>query len=260
MKDVFLFSLFSFSFYSIRVWPPTDLFCQAWCVKKEFSDSIIIYEKKVILFLFSEVIQWSLQGHSKSKQKLLKYKSVQTKYLAAIIYMYEKQCFSEFNYHSHSIQTDLKTLLKSLKWEQTSVCQKVFEDYALDSFLNFYNIKSMRKIVTMMWSQIFISEQYLQTTVNFLISHMLLLWNESMCNAELPDLFVINFDNESSQCKTLILIKNNEKINSHEKIKHCAVMQNKNSLFCSMSALIFYFFWRWHCTDKLFSTFRAHYH
>ena len=260
MKDVFFFSFFSFLFYSIRVWSPADLFCQAWCHKKKFSDSIIIYEKKVILFLFSEIIWRPLQDHSKSKWKSLKYNSVQMKYLTVIIYMYEKQCFSGFNHHSHSTQTVLKTLLKSLKWEQTSVHQKVFEDCALNSLLNFYDMKSMRKIVTTMWSQIFISEQYLWTTVNFLISHMLLLWDESMCNAELPDLFVINFDNESSQCKTLILIKNNGKINQHEKIKHCAVMQSKNLLFCFMSALIFYFFWRWHCTDELFSTFRAHHH
>ena len=177
-----------------------------------------------------------------------------------IIYIYKKQHFSGFNHHSHSTQTVLKTLLKSLKWEQTSVHQKVFEDCALNSLLNFYDMKSMRKIVTTMWSQIFISEQYLWTTVNFLISHMLLLQDESMHNAELSDLFVINFDNESSQCKTLILIKNNEKINQHKKVKHCAVIQSKNFLFCFMSALIFYFFWRWHCTDKLFSTFRAHYH
>ena len=158
--------------------------------------------------------------------------------------MYEKQHFSGFNHHSHSTQTVLKTLLKSLKWEQISVHQKIFEDCALNSLLNFYDMKSMRKIVTTMWSQIFISEQYLWTTVNFLISHMLLLQDESMHNAELSDLFVINFDNESSQCKTLILIKNNEKINQHKKIKHCAVIQSKNLLFCFMSALIFYFFWR----------------
>ena len=255
------FSLFSSSlFYFIRVWSSADLFYQIWCHKKKFSDSIIIYKKKVILFLFFKVIWQSLQSHSKSKWKLLKYDSVQTKYLTVIIYMYKKQCFSEFNYHYHSTQTVLKTLLKSLKWEQISVHQKIFEDCALNSLLNFYDMKSMRKIVTTMWSQIFISEQYLWTTVNFLISHMLLLWDESMCNAELPDLFVINFDNESSQCKTLILIKNNEKINQHKKVKHCAVIQSKNFLFCFMSALIFYFFWRWHCTDKLFSTFRAYYH
>ena len=224
MKDVFFSPLFPSLFYSIRVWPPADLFCQAWCHKKEFSDSIIIYEKKAILFLFSEVIWRSLQGHSKSKWKLLKYKSVQTKYLAAIIYMYEKQHFSGFNHHSHSTQAVLKTLLKSLKWEQTSVHWEVFEDCVLSSLLNFYDMKGMRKVVTMMWSQIFIPEQYLWMTVNFLVSHMLLLWDESMWIAELSDLFVINFDNESSQCKTLILIKNNGKINSHEKIKHCAVI------------------------------------
>ena len=260
MKDVFSFFFSPSLFYSIRVWSPADLFCQAWCHKKKFSDSIMIYKKKVILFLFSEVIQQPLQGHSKSKWKLLKYNSVQTKYLAAIIYMYEEQHFSGFNHHSHLTQTVLKTLLESLKWEQTSAHQKAFEDCALGSLLNFYDMEGMRKVVTMMWSQIFTSEQYLQMTVNFLISHMLLLWGKSMCNAELSDLFVINFDNESSQCKTLILIKNNEKINQHEKIEHCAVIWSKNFLFCFMSALTFYFFWRWHCTDELFSTFRAHHH
>ena len=220
----------------------------------------MVYKKKAILFLSSEVIRRPLRGHSKSKRKSLKYDSVRTKYLAAIIYMYEEQRSSGFNHHPHPTQAALKTLLESLKREQASARREAFEDCALGSLLDSYDMEGMRKVVTTMWSQTFTPEQYLRTTVNFLVSHMLLLRGESMRNAELPDLFVIDFDNEGSRCKALVLIKDNGKTNQHGKVKHCAVMRSKDPLFCSMSALTFYFFWRWHRTDEPFPTFRARHH
>ena len=91
----------------------------------------------------------------------------------------------------------------------------------------------------------------------FFVSHFILLWSESLQITELSDLFVIDFNNESSECKFMILIKNNEKINLFKNVEHCVLMQNKKSLLCDISALAHYFFWRWHYTDKLFSKFRV---
>ena len=203
----------------------------------------MVYEKKAILFLSSEVIDQPFWGQSKkNEQKTLSFQTIQTKYLTALMYMYEVQKFTEQNHHLSSAEAVLKTLMESLKRIQMQSQWDAFENWALDSLLNSYNMADMQKVISTMWDQTFTSEQYLWTTAFFLVSHFILLWGESLWITELSDLFVIDFDNEGSQCKFMILIKDNEKINSFKKVEHCALMQNKEPLLCDISALAHYFF------------------
>ena len=220
----------------------------------------MVHEKKAVLFLSSEVINRPLQGRSrKSKRETLAYQTVRTKYVAALVYMYEaqKSDLQMQNHHLSPTGAALKTLMESLKRKQAQSQRDAYEDCALSSLLDSYDLAGMRKVISTLWSQTSAPEQYLRTTANFLISHMLLLRGESLRIAELPDLFVIDFDNEGSRCQAMVLIKDNGKTNPHGKVEHCAVMRNKEPLFCAMSALAFYFFWRWHRTDEPFPTFRA---
>ena len=222
----------------------------------------MVYEKKAILFLSSEVIGRPLRGKAKkdSAPKTLKYDSVRTKYLAAIIYMYEEQRSSGDNPHPHPNQARLKTLMESLKRGQALARRENFEDRAIGSLLDSYDHEGMRKVLMTLWSHTTTPEQYLRTTANFITGHMLLLRGESMRIAELPDLFVIDLDNEGSRRKALVLVKDNGKTNPHGKVEHCSAMRNKEPLCCPLSALAFYFFWRWHRADEPFPSFRKRSH
>jgi centromere DNA-binding complex CBF3 subunit-like protein len=70
------------------------------------------------------------------------------------------------------------------------------------------------------------------------------LRGESRRIAQLPDL--VPLPNEGpTPCEALILIMWKWKVNKHHKVEYMGVLRNKDVLFCPLSALGFYFFWRW---------------
>ena len=159
----------------------------------------MVHEKKAVYFLSSEVIGRPLRGKSKrNRQETLACESIRTKYLAALTYLYEAQKSADQNHHSHPNGAALKTLMESLRRKQSQAKRDSFEDRGAGTLLDSYTEETMRKVVSMMWTQTSVPEQYLRTTATFLMSHMLVLRGEAMRIAELPDLFVVDFNNEGT--------------------------------------------------------------
>jgi len=82
------------------------------------------------------------------------------------------------------------------------------------------------------------------TTLDFLMSHMMLMREENHHHLQLTDLFSLNLKNKSLiSCMMHVYILNNEKMNQTERIEYKAVVQHKNSLLCIILQLAFYFFY-----------------
>jgi centromere DNA-binding complex CBF3 subunit-like protein len=74
----------------------------------------------------------------------------------------------------------------------------------------------------------------------------MVLRGESRRIAQLPDLVTLSLPNEGpTPCEALILIMRNGKVNKHHKVEYMGALRNKDVLLCPLSALGFYFFWRW---------------
>ncbi len=95
------------------------------------------------------------------------------------------------------------------------------------------------------------------TTLDFLMSHMMLMREENCHHLQLTDLFSLNLKNENlTSCTTHVCILNNEKMNQTEWIEYEAVVQHKNSLLCIILQLAFYLFYHWNIVWKQISCFQ----
>ncbi len=95
------------------------------------------------------------------------------------------------------------------------------------------------------------------TTLDFLMSHMMLMREENHHHLQLIDLFSLNLKNENFIfCTTHVCILNNEKMNLTEWIEYEIVVQHKNSLLCIILQLAFYLFYCWNIVWKQISHFQ----
>jgi Centromere DNA-binding protein complex CBF3 subunit, domain 2/Transcriptional activator of glycolytic enzymes len=74
----------------------------------------------------------------------------------------------------------------------------------------------------------------------------MVLRGESRRMAQLPDLVTIPLPHEGpTPCDALVLVMRNGKVNKFHKVEYMGAIRNRDPLLCPLSALAFYFFWRW---------------
>ena len=74
----------------------------------------------------------------------------------------------------------------------------------------------------------------------------MVLRGENRRMAQLPDLVTISLLGEGpTPCDALVLIMRNGKVNKFHKVECMGALRNRDPLLCPLSALAFYFFWRW---------------
>jgi hypothetical protein len=76
---------------------------------------------------------------------------------------------------------------------------------------------------------------------------------------KLADLFLMSLPKERTRGDgwCLIVIIDQDKTNQHGRLEYGAVLRHRDYRSCLISALVAYFFWRWHLLDKPFPCFRT---
>jgi hypothetical protein len=120
----------------------------------------------------------------------------------------------------------LKLLLRSNLAKEASRKKEEFEDRALGTLQDGYNMEQMADVIRFCWEGWEAAdddpkrllpvtiESHLCTAVDFLFSHTMLLRGENICAAQLPNLFSMELEHEGPMaCPMIFMIMNNGKTN-----------------------------------------------
>ncbi len=200
----------------------------------------------------------------KKVQQTLKFDSVDS-YVSAIISLYNYQQSFDHATSSHSREAKVKALLKDRTKKKHARRKAQYLDRDVNTLLNEYKQRQMIDVVRSCWthelSQKRATAQTVKfahrTTLDFLMSHMMLMRGENRRHLQLTDLFSLNLKNENlTPCTTHVCILNNEKTNQTERIEYETVVRHKNSLLCIILQLAFYLFYRWNIVREQISHFQ----
>lgn len=149
----------------------------------------------------------------------------------------------------------LKILLRSNQQREAGRRKAQFEDRALGTLQDGYDVQHMIRVVRFCWEgwqddqkRVLpgLVESHLRTAVDFLLSHTMLLRGENNRTAQLPDLFAMQLPNEGSTvCWLLLMIINNGKTNQLNRLEYGISARHRHVLRCPIGHLAFYLFFRW---------------
>ena len=186
-------------------------------------------------------------------------------YKTALITLWIYQRSRRLNRHDHFNEVFLQNFMKIQRIIQHKKAKKRHEDRARDTIADEYNFEKLRQITDSFWRHFkaikFISiGVYLRTLLNFLLSHFLLLRDESRRHAELSNLQLLHLENESNNthksASCLLYVMSNDKINQNDRIEYAELLRHRELNLCTLSVLTSYLMWRWHQFDEKFSTFK----
>ena len=176
-------------------------------------------------------------------------------YVSAMIDLYDHQCALGTNHHSHPRGPGLKAILTTRKQGEDVRRRAQYVDRAAGTLQDGYNVDAVERFVRACWTDWFkengkrnsgTTEAYLRTSADFLLSHSMLLRSQSRLTIQLPDLFSVPLQYQGpTSCNAMILIISNGKTNQAGRIEYGSVVRHKNVLFCTISQVAFYLFYRW---------------
>jgi hypothetical protein len=182
--------------------------------------------------------------------------SVAESYVNGITELWKEQRRDHANPHAVLRGTELADLMEVVKRSDRDRRRAECADKALFNAIDGYDSLKMMEGISWCWREGSQArngpEPYLRTAADFLIGHFMVLRGESRRLAQLPDLVTLPLPNEGpTPCDALILIMGNGKASKHGNIEYMGALRHKDVLLCPLSALGFYFFWRWGHHSKL---------
>lgn len=256
---------------------------QAFCESHRYDDGMTVHEAKVVRFMQEEVISRPLKTSRKANADLdsdeemedaadddapapikstLKYNSVRG-YKTALVDLWSYQLSRHQNSHPHPNGSALRSLMKSVQKSQHTKRKLAFEDRGRGTVADGYNEAGLKDIVNEFWRQSIEGKGsavgcYLRGLLNYLMGHHLLARGESRRFAELPDLLLLELQNEGPKpCPALLYIMSNGKTNQNGRIEYCGLLRHKDVMLCGMNALAVYLFWRWEQSGEAFPSFKS---
>lgn len=163
-------------------------------------------------------------------------------YVAAVTHYYQTQVAQRTNAHPHP-RSACTSILKSCRLREETANRVNFKDRGLNTLIDGYTTTD--EIASL--SYFYISRNTFHDIRNctaFLLSHFCLLRGESARGAELPDLQVINLEQEGPTpfCPALILVMRNGKTNKAGRLDIGACIRNVDIRICPFMILAMYFF------------------
>ncbi len=123
-----------------------------------------------------------------------------------------------------------------------------FENIGRGTVADGYDELALRRIMEEFWKKSHSAKPSvlggnLRGRLDNLFGHLLLARGKFGRFAELSDLQLLMFDNESpTPCPALLYIMNHGKTNQNSRIEYNDMLRHKDLLLCGMSALAIYFF------------------
>ena len=161
------------------------------------------------------------------------------------------------NSHPPPRDANTREYIKSLQRREAEQRKAQLADKGTDTLLDGYNMEQFEKVCESLWEESDGSpECHFRTLVDFLLSHYML---ERGCNrrgAEISDVHTFEFLNEGpTRCTPLIFTTREGKENKYGRLQTIGALRHRKPLLCLLSALAFYFLFRWDLTDEEFPDF-----
>lgn len=177
-----------------------------------------------------------------------------SQYGAALVYLWERQRQMKINSNSHPRET-FAPLLERVKREEEEVKKANFEDRGVGTVMDGYTTTDQIADIT----AFYFGEKSVKdfrNNLSFLLSHFCLLRGESARKAELPDLQLVDIENEGSgACPAMVLVMRQGKTNKYGRLEIGACLRNARVEICPFMMLGAYFFSRFHIEGEPFPTF-----
>jgi hypothetical protein len=156
------------------------------------------------------------------------------------------------NSHPSPRDANTKQYISSLQQQEARRRKAQLADKGTDTLLDGYNMEQFEKVCESLWQESEVSpECHFRTLVDFLLSHYML---ERGCNrrgAEISDVHTFEFPNEGpTRCTPLIFTSREGKENKYGRLQTIGALRHRKPLLCLLSALAFYFLYRWDLTDE----------
>jgi hypothetical protein len=248
-----------------------------WALRSNYNDHDTVTEAKLLSFLEEEVIHRSLRKKGKKAlaadevdldEQVLKWGSVRA-YVTAITDLYNNQKARNMNSNPSPRAAGIRDFIKALQRRDTALARQNFADKGRDTYLDGYTEDQFKDLCHALWkapainaatatggSNALRTSCYLRTLIDLLLGHYLVSRGQDRRVAEISDLHTFEFPDEGpTPCFPLIITLRGSKTNQHGRLETMGALRNKDPFICPLSALGFYFLYRWDLTEEPFPDF-----
>ena len=227
-----------------------------FCREQQFRDGETVTEKKLLLFLNKKVIGRPLKRRSQKAapgvdlaNTHINSRTVKT-YVTAITDLWQQQHNQGENDHPSPREHLVANLVSTVQADEAVRNRLSYADKGQGTILDGYTEDELRNIVRTLWARSTQSpdnaEQHLRTVTDLLLGHYMLSRGESRREAEISDLFTLEFPGEGpTPCMPLIFVSRSGKTNQHGRVETSGAFRSRDPELCLLGALGFYFLLRW---------------
>jgi hypothetical protein len=194
-------------------------------------------------------------------QLKLQYNTVRS-YVSAIHKLYDEQKSRGINPAPRPQGIALKALKRSILTTTWSRKRKEYTDRGVSTLKDMYSPAQIPDHTAVAWKERKEVACALRTQVDFMFGNHMLLRSSNRLPMELADCFCLDLPNEGLKTeghvtKALVVAVNCGKTNQYGRMEYGAALRHREPRSCLISALAFWFFWRWQ-VEKLedFPTFQ----
>jgi Centromere DNA-binding protein complex CBF3 subunit, domain 2/Transcriptional activator of glycolytic enzymes len=251
-----------------------------WTIKSNYHDRDTVTEAKLLSFLNEEVVHRSLRKKGKKAlaadeveldDQVLKWGSVRA-YVTAITDLYNSQKARNMNSNPSPRAPGMRDFIKALQRRDTELAKQNYADKGRDTYLDGYTQDQFKDLCDALWkascpstaattaggSDAIRTSCHLRTLVDLLLGHYLAARGQDRRVAEISDLHTFEFPDEGpTPCFPLIMTLRGSKTNQHGRLETMGALRNKDLFICPLSALGFYFLYRWDLTEEPFPDFSS---
>lgn len=246
-----------------------------WCATKQFPDGILVNEKKVVLFLQTEVIGRAVRHRRKrgfdeisGETKVLDDSTVGfptiKQYVNALTDLHSTQVANGLINVLPALRGKaLRGLLKSVpEQNETTRKKEQYEDRGKGTILEMYIIDDVYNLMRTTWTAACTASgqdailDWLRTSADFFFGHSLLLRSANCVTADLADMSVQPLGEEGpTECPVVVLTMDESKTNKAGSIQYAGFVRHKDYRICPVSQLAMYMYYQWEITKEKPPTF-----
>jgi len=225
-----------------------------WAKEKGYVNPEVVTEAKVAYFLNEQVIG---RLHHKNATKKVGISTV-NQYISALTSLWKYQVQYKVNSNTTPRGFSVISIQKFVK-QNTFMERKTsyYDRGRLYQHLLTQELQvTRRKVADYFWSYrqtTFCAFKGLRNRVGYLLAEQGLLRGENIRDAELPDFFTVEMEDEGpSHCVALTVLKGRGKMNQYGKPVFSGYYRHSDVRLCSVSAVALYMFFRYHVSKEPF--------
>jgi hypothetical protein len=218
----------------------------SWAVQQGYCQPKIVTEKKLALFLQTEVLKRQWQN-SKNETKIIGKPTVM-QYISAITSLWKHQCLMKKNSNPTPRGESVKQILSSIDAEAYKTRKETYFDrgHLYQHLMSTEMKQNCLMISNYFWNyggeSTFHAFKGLQNQLGYLLSEQGLIHGETVRDLQLPDFFSVEYDDEGpTLCKAMVILKGCGKTNHFGKALFSGYYHHSNVRLCAVSATAYFY-------------------